>query len=142
MIDLDELQRLHEAATREPWSADVDPAGWVAADHPSIADSCRMVADCTDRLSRDEWDDAAANAALIAAARNALPALLRLARRARRLEEALDPLVDAASDLLAHYEGNEFYVNDTDTSERANRIRSFVFAHDALRAALAEGEGE
>lgn len=65
---IDELQRLHEAATKGPWRAigslvDGDDSAYIG------------VAECY-RPS---------NAELIAAMRNALPALLRVARAARKV---------------------------------------------------------
>jgi hypothetical protein len=65
---IEELQRLHEAATEE-WHAegfDVDGEGF------SVAECYRE-----------------ADASLIAAMRNALPALLRVARAARQMRKAM-----------------------------------------------------
>jgi len=111
VIDLDALQRLHEAATPEPWTAEYAciVAGPVGARTMSIY---------------DEGGHSPEDAAMIAASRNALPALLRLARRARRLEEAAQAYL--------RIEAQCWMIGDRDVSD----------ALDALRAALAEGEGE
>lgn len=115
MIDLDELQRLHEAATPEPWLSDRPRL------HIRIRDSRGLFV-----MERGSHGGVRCHedAALIVAARNALPALLRLARRARRLEEAAAELI--------RIDAQCWMVVDREVSD----------ALDALRAALAEGEGE
>lgn len=87
---IDELQRLHEAATKGPWRADVTPPG-----------PCGQVLRCESvvahHASRDivmvarrgtthgvQWFK---DATYIAAMRNALPALLRVARAAKAIRE-------------------------------------------------------
>lgn len=66
---IDELQRLHEAATKGPWEAG-SYFVWAEDEH------CVCAADTE-------------NQALIAAMRNALPALLRVARAAQQLRKAM-----------------------------------------------------
>jgi hypothetical protein len=94
---IDELQRLHEAATKGPWRANGD---FVDGDFVDGDDSAYIgVAECY-RPS---------NAELIAAMRNALPALLRVARAAKaamaKAEKAAESFYyvtgDEAEELLA-----------------------------------------
>jgi hypothetical protein len=84
---IEELQRLHEAATRGPWRADVTPPGpcgqvlrneSVVADH-AIRDIVLVARRGT--TGGVHWFK---DASYIVAMRNALPALLRVARAARR----------------------------------------------------------
>lgn len=144
-LDLDELERLHEAATPEPWKWVVN----LSARSISIESKCFLVMGFTrwgmdgaqpqfrrryemvkaseltvsveGREHHERWFRALnhPDAAVTTAARNALPALLRLARRARRLEEA-------ARELIAADDGYD--------------LDGVVEARNALRDALAEGE--
>lgn len=123
VIDLDELQRLHEAAT---------PGTWEAREHLVLLPLWnRKYPDGQLRicpsLTYEHQSVEKPNAALIAAARNALPALLRLARRARRLEEAVRAAEGFISGAMPYY-----------AADRKQAIERVV---PLLRAALAEGEG-
>jgi hypothetical protein len=63
MIDINELKRLHEAATPGPWQSDED-------DINSTSVYANIVADCPSfdcEASREKWDD---NRALITYLRN------------------------------------------------------------------------
>ena len=118
MIDLDELQRLHEAATPGPWEAREHLVLLPLWNREYPDGQVRICPSLTFEHRHVEQP----NAALIAAARNSLPALLRLARRARRLEEA------AAA--LMRIDAQCWMVVDREVRD----------ARNALRAALAEGE--
>ncbi len=74
-MNLDELRRLHKAATPAPWAVATDRQGDYLVAHHEAA-----VCDLLDSTLAARQD-----ARLIAAARNALPALLRVAEAARRL---------------------------------------------------------
>ena len=101
MIDLDELERLHAAATPGPWYDDADDPASIAADYAevfiedenfgsvNIADQF----DCTD-------------AQFVVALRNAFPGMRRELRARRRQAEAIDLPVRAAA-LFAQLNGNE-----------------------------------
>ena len=132
MIDLDELERLHEAATPGPWASEgaCIVAGPVGA---------RML------ILYDEGGPSRDDSALIAAVRNALPELLRLARRARRLEEA----AREAEAILRHQPVPG--LSCAASREEPDKLDSdgscpgctceLQMALAALRAALAEEEG-
>lgn len=120
VIDLDELERLHEAATPGAAVAVADGPYYVAVCHDAPADPPGLVV----------GELRPADGALYVAARNALPELLRLARRARRLEDAMRAYETAAYKLLA--------------ADEAGDVDGLLLARNAivaaLRAALAEGE--
>ena len=96
MIDLDELERMVAEATPGPWvqrkaliksdgEYDFGIGAFIGGKQQCIAEF----------FGRSSWSDllpAEANARLIAAAREALPALIE---RVRRAEEALKPLSEA-----------------------------------------------
>jgi hypothetical protein len=72
---IDELQRLHEAATKGPWRPQADDEHDIEADAGEVVGNYDWEeGGCIHRSDRD----------LIVAMRNALPALLRVARAARR----------------------------------------------------------
>ena len=132
MIDLDELQRLHEAAT---------PGTWEAREHLVLLPLWnRKYPDGQLRicpsLTYEHQSVEKPNAALIAAARNALPALLRLARRARQVLGAAELAADAVSE-----QADALHVSNDDARYLA-AMKRLNDALDALRDALAEGEGE
>jgi hypothetical protein len=78
-MKIDELERLLAEASPGPWEAKRDYSkDWLIAGHGKI------LVDSMDSGPHGERD-----IRLIAAARNALPALLRVARAARELEEIL-----------------------------------------------------
>ena len=90
MTTLDELERLREAATLQPWHFNED-ARSINSDH-WFAEGASEYRPCI--VTLPVWHAAhsyeqKANAALIVAAINALPALLE---RVRELEAALEPL--------------------------------------------------
>lgn len=71
---LDELDRLHEAATPEPWDVDWSTTAGLPYDYT-----------INDHQESDE--EAEANAFFIAALRNAYPELVSLARRALEMDQ-------------------------------------------------------
>lgn len=87
--DLDALERLLEAATPGPWKVCPDERDDDVPEDERMLLVCCGPGDehagpvCTDPLTE-------ADARLIAAARNALPALLATARRQRRYKQALE----------------------------------------------------
>ena len=121
---LDELERLERAATPGPW-VDVDPHNIRHAE-PNIYAGDQEIADVF---------SSTADSALVCAARNALPALLRVARaaqKARRLSARLDELAAAL----------EADLNDVETQTAYELLSSDeVEALVALDAALAALEG-
>jgi hypothetical protein len=82
---LDTLEALERAATAPPWEAAED-----RTEHYGVIANNRIVA--------DTWPRGNDNAALIAAARNALPALLRLARAVREERAAALAMDKALTD--------------------------------------------
>lgn len=93
---LDELERLDQAATPGPWAANRGSHGVMVLSPLNI-----IVATCS--WGTDEANTA--NSALICAARNALPALLRVARAAQTLLDQVpsaidDPELDEAREAL------------------------------------------
>lgn len=89
MMNLDELERLERAATPGPWASFADtpePLYGVA----SIAGdrNTAIIEICCEPAH----DERSADMALIAAARSALPALIRIARAAMELSEANESL--------------------------------------------------
>lgn len=87
----DELEGLADGATPGPWV--VEPEALVTHDPVEVAYERRMIAD----LRYFTIPHADGNAALIAAVRNRLPAILSALRRVEKLEAALEPFVSAAS---------------------------------------------
>jgi hypothetical protein len=90
MTTLEELERLREAATLQPWHFNED-ARSINSDH-WFAEGASKYRPCI--VTLPVWHAAhsyeqKANAALIVAAINALPGLIESARRVERLEEAL-----------------------------------------------------
>ena len=85
MIDLDELERLHKAATPGPWTAD----NWSRVWHEPRQGVRRTVADCV-RVTVKSAKRHKANARLIAAMHEAVPELIAenraLRERVRELE--------------------------------------------------------
>lgn len=82
---LDELQRLHDAATKGPWRADVTPSGpsgQVLRNEAVVADHASRDIVLVARRGSERGHQWAKDATCIAAMRNALPALLRVARAA------------------------------------------------------------
>ncbi len=132
--DLGELRRLLEAATPSEWVAQ---GGMVVASPGPLA---KYIADCFDEPGASEDD-----AALIAAAINALPALLddleaaheeiatltaqrdRADRRHERLESGVEALAGEYQRAIAA------------SPPRGGEYRAMVFVVDDLRALLAEG---
>lgn len=88
MVDrLDELQRLHDAATKGPWRADVTPSGpsgQVLRNEAVVADHASRDIVLVARRGSERGHQWAKDATCIAAMRNALPALLRVARAAQK----------------------------------------------------------
>ena len=92
MTTLDELEKLREAATLQPWHFNED-ARSINSDH-WFAEGASEYRPCI--VTLPVWHAAhsyeqKANAALIVAAINALPGLIESARRVERLEAALKP---------------------------------------------------
>lgn len=86
-VDLDELERLHEAATPGDWQGNEVTAGKHKGSFVE-ADSEGVILDCYGPRG-------GANADLIAAMRNALPQLIALARSASEAKARLDLLESA-----------------------------------------------
>jgi hypothetical protein len=77
---IEELQRLHEAATKGPWRPQADDEHDIEADAGEVVGNYDWEeGGCIHRGDRD----------LIVAMRNALPALLRVARAAQQLRKAM-----------------------------------------------------
>lgn len=91
---IERLEELEKAATKSPWGerpTDLDDAGTIIDGAESVyAPHIFRLAKVGSRL--DPRRDA--NAAFIVATRNALPALLAVAKAAVRLEVALKPQID------------------------------------------------
>ena len=121
MVDIDELERLLAVATdgpwRQPWGVD-DPTIYAADD---------------DFLIYDEGGHTGADAALIVAARNSLPAILTEIRELRaenaRLREAM-------KGPLAWLERWAVHVGNCETNPECTC--GLMFAQHELRAALGE----
>jgi hypothetical protein len=125
---IDELERLERAATRAPWKV----AQWVGRRviEPTRARYPQTQYVCTAGGVIDQvGGDQDANAALIAAARNALPALLRAIKAGRECADDLESV------LRARYEGT------LDYPSQAQRFERDMEPVRALRAALAALEG-
>ena len=134
-LDLDELERLHKAATPEPWKPNEwsgEDGGWVAVGpHHEPSD-----------IPMEDWGDnddepgerlhklAKADSALLVALRAAFPELLA---RARRLEAA-ERVVEAARDWRALASVNP------GLREQAERARVMLF--DALARLDAVDQGQ
>jgi hypothetical protein len=85
---IEELQRLHEAATRGPWRADVTPpgpCGQVLRNESVVADHAIRGIVLVARRGTTGGVHWFKDASYIVAMRNALPALLRVARAARKV---------------------------------------------------------
>lgn len=95
-LDLEAIKKLADAATPGPWSA--DPTGTVCADADLVLDvnggeilpegGPMEIAECY-RNERPDWTERASNAAFIAAARTAVPALLAALEEAQRRLETM-----------------------------------------------------
>lgn len=84
MVDrLDELQRLHDAATKGEWFQDEEEPHWLIASHHLFPkpDGIFLAQFGGDSMDTPRPNDAK----YVAAMRNALPALLRVARAAAKL---------------------------------------------------------
>lgn len=130
-VDIDELQRLSEAATPGPWkrqSGEYTGEDWLIAslglDTPSNEDQFLTTHNL--RSSELDGEGAAADAAFIAAARNQLPELLA---RMRKLEKA----VASAKDVLTM----QTIVNAAEPPDRKHELALRV-AWDDFDAALKE----
>lgn len=86
MIDLDELDRLEKAATPGPWVDGLSQPGV-----RKIAISEHLNDEIATLYGGPDDIGDAPNATLIAAARNALPALIRELRAAREVVKAIKP---------------------------------------------------
>lgn len=95
-IDLEELERLHKAATPGPWAAN----NWGRVWHTPNPNSTRLVCDTMRNTVRNpkSWR---ANARLIAAMREALPELIA---RVRELEASNERLIGENHILHARWE--------------------------------------
>lgn len=90
--DLDELERLEREATPGPWrECGHDRGGCICGQVWSEHGQSSLVLkpDCGDEVPVPDAKHKTANAALVAATRNALPALLAAARRLEQLESAM-----------------------------------------------------
>jgi hypothetical protein len=103
-LDLDELERLEREATAGPWR--------VNTFHPNsvLSESRRCLAKCISFASPGGEEDAA----LIAALRNAAPALIARARRADELEAVLPALIDLLKTRIADMEARHDNPNSED----------------------------
>lgn len=82
MVDIDELQRLHEAATKGPWTYDRCKRPHSRGGYSVLGpDGTRIFWENYNGDADIEGDDDDVN--LVLAMRNALPALLRVARAAK-----------------------------------------------------------
>lgn len=81
MTTLDELRRLERLASAAPWTTRLHQGAWRVLPPSGPWEVCD---------TGDDTPAAADDAALIAAARNALRALLRVAEAARAMHKALD----------------------------------------------------
>lgn len=81
MTTLDELRRLERLASAAPWTTRLHQGAWRVLPPSGPWEVCD---------TGDDTPAAADDAALIAAARNALPALLRVAQEAADLIDALE----------------------------------------------------
>ena len=106
MIDLDELMRLHEAATPGPWEVNIgdfeseDGYGTVTA--PYVEADGKTICVPFDRGPDDENDEA--DAAYIVAACNAVPELVARIRELERLCEQQQHRLDFKSAIIAEKE--------------------------------------
>ncbi len=148
--DLDALERLERAATKGPWTHYRDKL------RPKFPTRINEVQCTTEKTSIVKWpgfDDSdrpekqhAANAALIAVARNALPALIAMARENARLKvrvEAAEKVVEAAH---TRDQEADFHMSACMSQIITNELCDCGFdaLHDALRQydALADAKGK
>lgn len=118
--DLDALDALLKAATPGEWKQGTKHPGAIIAGREWVGDFYR---EC--------------DAALIAAAVNALPALLRRARIGDAAREVADAAVAADDAALAHAEGGRRMFGTNGTAERAlETLQAFMAARARYRALL------
>lgn len=133
--EIDELRRLHEAATPGPWeAATLSPKGLIPAIIQRDQDDWLPVAYFADEHGDGEAVDMEENRALIVAARNAIPRLLAA------LDEARAERSEARSLLL-----NGIQTNGDSLAflEHVRREHAAVVAErDALKAKLAGADDE
>lgn len=98
--DLEALRALDEAATAGPWSAKPEPVDDhnidILDDDDGVLATVYPVLEVVGR-ERLDTVPARANAALIAAMRNALPRLLAIAEAAERAREALGSIMEGTA---------------------------------------------
>lgn len=131
-IDLDELERLEREATPGPWVDDAD-------DRPGqIRDV--LLAYAKQHRVATAWGsaytatNATEDASLIAAARNALPALIRIARAAKACVTNIGPQEDAALTRLDQMQQHD----DIVVQRFADDVEVVVRETSRLREALRE----
>ena len=105
--NINELKRLLAEATQWTWEAhaDMSPNGkhrraWITADGKRVADT----ASCNLHLPHDRYPQDAHNAALIASAVNALPALLAHIEAAQQREQVLRDELTRLRDVVSAVE--------------------------------------
>ena len=155
MIDLDELARLEREATPGPWNAEVGSDD-ESADWRAVGPRCVPPAGSDGRAEVDgeqgcaQEQQAQRDAALIAAMRNALPELLRIARWhaehpwdaavGKQLLDAARAALAAMTERAERAEANYRDLVEELRAEKAAHAAHHSHDNDALTAARAEVE--
>lgn len=118
MIDLDELERLHQASTQGEWepgvkgyeNCDPDPGdGWDAAFYAVGPETRGMYPKNAPPFSAECHKQAERDAALICAAHNLMPAIIAELRQARMVTE----LLERCSEFRFYQAGADWYASAT-----------------------------
>lgn len=101
MTDLNALEALCERATGAPWTVDLDDAK-AHGDQPRVESSNGLICVAGNAVAED-WQQHHANAAFIAASREAVPELIAEVRRLREaLETSLSTMLESRDRLLCY----------------------------------------
>ncbi len=141
MTDVQKLRALLAVATARPWRTDVwygtDDGGWAAIGPHCVASEADGFDDTPESVS---YDQAMADAALIAGAVNALPELLDEVERLRMAETQATEWRQHTAALIAAMKTWGSWGDGVPSAEDCGEVGKVGAAFDAALAALKGGE--
>lgn len=141
MTDVQKLRALLAVATARPWRTDVwygtDDGGWAAIGPHCVASEADGFDDAPESVS---YDQAMADAALIAGAVNALPELLDEVERLRTIEAQAAAWRSHTEALVAAMKTWGTWEDGVPSAEDCGEVGKVGAAFDAALAALKGGE--